>query len=93
MRGLLVPVAVSARSTTAMRMATPLRDLFEDRRLRAVGDAGGDLQAANDGAGMQDDCRGRIAREALAGELIAGLVLLEIELHARPAVRPECAAS
>ena len=62
MRGLLAASAISARSTTAMRMATPLRDLFEDGGLRAVGDAGGDLQAADDGAGMQDDAlwaRGR----------------------------------
>ena len=81
MRGLLARRS-SARSTTAMRMATPLRDLLEDGRLRAVGYAGGNLKAANDGAGMQDDGRGSVRGQALAGELVVGLVLFEIELQA-----------
>ena len=53
--------AVSARSTTAMRMATPLRDLFQNRRLRAVGDAGRHLQPANDRPRMQHQAVGACA--------------------------------
>ena len=72
---------MSARSITAMRMATPLVTCSRMADCGAVGDAGGDLHAANDGAGMHDDCGGRECGEPLAGELIAGLVLLEIELQ------------
>ena len=75
------PLPSSARSTTAMRIATPLRHLFEDGRLRAVGHAGGDLQAADDGPRMHHDCRRRVRGQPLAGELVAGLVLVQIELQ------------
>ena len=61
-------------------------DLLEDGGLRAVGDACGDLHAADDGAGVHDDGAGRVGGEALAGELIAGLVFVEIELKAGEAL-------
>ena len=61
-------------------------DLLEDGGLRAVGDAGGELQAANDGAGMHDDGFWCLCGEALAGELVGVFVLREVELQSGEAL-------
>ena len=57
-------------------------DLFEDGRLRSIGDAGRQFQPTNDGAGMHDDGSRSLRCEALARELVGFLVLREVELRA-----------
>ena len=60
--------------------------LFEDGGLGAVSDAGGELETANDGAGVHDDGGGRERGEALAGELVGGLIGFEVELESGEAL-------
>ena len=62
-------------------------DLLKDRRLRAIGYAGRNLHAADDWPRMEHDRLWRERCQPLAGELIAGLVVLEIELHPREPLR------
>ena len=55
--------------------------LLQDRRLHAIGHAGRDLHAADDRSRMQHHRLGRVLGQPLAGELVAGLVLVQVQLQ------------
>ena len=74
--------AVSARSTTAMRMATPLCTCS---RMADCGPSATPAVISRPrmmGPGCSTSGRGRERGQPLAGELVAGLVLVEIQLQA-----------
>ena len=62
-----------------------MADLFEDRGLWAVGYAGGEFEAADDGAGVHHESLWRMGGKALTGELVGVLVLGEVDLESRKA--------
>ena len=60
--------------------------LLRDGRLRAVGDFGGDLHTANDGAGVHDHRFWRVRGDAFGVGLVATAVVVEVDLQAGEAL-------